>query len=104
MKELLVICTTESPFRDPDGNMYIQLDGMSMGSPLGPTFANFFMAEVENRTLDGMSPNSKPSLYVRYIDDIFVICDEETLLQMKDTMSQISGMNFTIEESIGSRF
>ena len=103
MKELLIICTTEVPFRKPDGTMFIQLDGVSMGSPLGPTFANFFMAEVENRTLDGMTSTTKPSLYGRYIDDIFVLCSEEILLHMKDLMSQISGMNFTIEKSIENK-
>ena len=39
----------ELPYRDMDGKMYVQCDGVSMGSPLGPTFANFFMAEGENR-------------------------------------------------------
>jgi hypothetical protein len=84
LKELLTICTTEAPFRDPEGNMYIQIDGVSMGSPLGPTFANFFMAEVENRVLDGLSPTTTPTLYGRYIDDIFVVCSEEVLSLLKE--------------------
>ena len=66
LRDLLLICTTEVPFKDMDGKMYIQCDGVSMGSPLGPTFANFFMAEVENRALS----NIRVSLYCRYIDDI----------------------------------
>ena len=40
MKELLLICTTETPFQF-NGKSYVQLDGVSMGSPLGPTFADF---------------------------------------------------------------
>ena len=100
LRELLVICTTEVPFRDAEGKMYIQVDGVSMGSPLGPTFANFFMAEVENRTLAGIPSASKPSFYGRYIDDIFTICEESVLLLMKDEMTLISGMNFTIERSV----
>lgn len=66
-----------------------------MGSPLGPTFANFFMAEVENRAL--LNTNTQPSLYCRYIDDIFVICTMDTLTGLKDEMSLISGLNFTFE-------
>ena len=49
MRELLITCTTEVPFRNINGDMYVQCDGVSMGSPLGPTFANFFMAEVEKK-------------------------------------------------------
>ena len=99
LKELLLICTTEVPFRDMDGKMYIQCDGVSMGSPLGPTFANFFMAEVENRALEHIYP----SLYCRYIDDIFTICDEDTLMVLKDEMMTISGMNFTIEKTVDNK-
>ena len=101
LEELLLICTTEVPFRDIDGTMYRQNDGMSMGSPLGPTFANFFMAEVENRAL--VNTNLAPSLYCRYIDDIFVICDNDTLIRLKDEMILLSGLNFIVEESVDNR-
>ena len=96
LRDLLLVCTTEVPFRDMDGKMFVQIDGVAMGSPLGPTFANFFMAEVEDRALT----NIHPSLYCRYIDDIFVICHLDTLKLLQQEMMTISGMNFTIEESV----
>ena len=99
LRELLLICTTEVPFRDMDGKMYVQCDGVSMGSPLGPTFANFFMAEVENRALTDITL----PLYCRYIDDIFLICDEGTLRQLQSEMMTISGMNFTIEKAVSNK-
>ena len=71
LKELLKTCTTEVPFRDMDKHIYVQRDGVGMGSPLGVTFANFFMAEVEDRAIDNIS--CAPSIYGRYIDDIFVL-------------------------------
>ena len=74
-----------------------------MGSPLGPTFANFFMAEVESRALASMPSTSKPSLYGRYIDDIFIICEEEVLIRLKDELMSISGMNFTIERAVENK-
>ena len=103
LRELLLICTREVPFKDSEGKMYIQVDGVSMGSPLGPTFANFFMAEVENRALAGLPPTSRPSFYGRYIDDIFTICEEEVLLLLQEELSLISGMNFTIERSVENK-
>ena len=99
LRDSLLICTTEVPFKDMDGKMYIQCDGVSMGSPLGPTFANFFMAEVENRALS----NIQVSLYCRYIDDIFLICDTDTLQILQREMMTISGMNFTFERSVNNK-
>ena len=101
MRELLLTCTTEVPFRNINGDMYVQRDGVSMGSPLGPTFANFFMAEVENRALQNL--NVTPALYGRYIDDIFTICEEEELILLKDEMMNISGLIFTIERSVENK-
>ena len=61
LRELLLLCTTSVPFRNIDGKMYIQKDGMSMGSPLRPIFPNFYMADVENKVLS--IPNMKPNIY-----------------------------------------
>ena len=49
--------------------LYQQIDGVSMGSPLGPTIANFFLAETETRLLQ-QQLNSAPKVYFRYVDDI----------------------------------
>lgn len=40
-KSLLETATKESLFTS-DNQLYIQVDGVAMGSPLGPTFANAF--------------------------------------------------------------
>ncbi|XP_076059477.1 uncharacterized protein LOC143036107 [Oratosquilla oratoria] len=69
LRELLRICTQESPFRFPRGNLYQQEDGVSMGSPLGVLFANFFMGSVEKEVLNRIR---QPIAYGRYVDDIFV--------------------------------
>ena len=47
-----------------------------MGSPLGPTLANFFLAAVETKLL-AQNSDCSPKLYVRYVDDIFAIFKEE---------------------------
>ena len=46
LKNLLIICTQKSHFQF-NGNYYDQLDGVAMGSPLGPLFANLFMDEFD---------------------------------------------------------
>ena len=97
LRELLILCTTSVPFRNVDGKLYIQKDGMSMGSPLGPTFANFYMADVENKVLN--MPNMKPNIYCRYVDDIFTDADKELLLEIKKSMEEHSVLKFTYEEA-----
>ena len=47
MKELLYLCTKEGHFTFND-EIYMQTDGVMMGSPLGSLIANIFMCELEN--------------------------------------------------------
>ena len=54
--------------------MYVQQDGVAMGSPLGVLFANFYMGVVEERVF---SKIPRPHIYCRYIDDTFVSLDTE---------------------------
>ena len=55
--------------------LYTQIDGVAMGSPLGPTLANFFLAHFETTLIDKFS-GVKPKIYLRYVDDISVTFDE----------------------------
>ena len=50
LEQLLHICTSETPFKH-NGQVYKQINGVSMGSPLGPTFGDFYMSYVENYLL-----------------------------------------------------
>ena len=50
MRELLLLCTQEVPFTF-NGETYMQVDGVMMGSPLGPLFANIFMCDLENKLI-----------------------------------------------------
>ena len=54
--------------------LYQQHDGVSVGSPLALTLANFFLAHIENKLL-GKQLDFHPKLYSRYIDDIFAVFD-----------------------------
>ena len=53
-------------------NLYCkQVDGVAMGSPLGPTLANLFVVYYESKWLENCQPQFKPQFYRRYMDDIF---------------------------------
>ena len=98
LKELLTVCTTETPFKHPNGNIYKQVEGVSMGSPLGPLFANFYMADLENGILQRMCNNEAPIVYCRYVDDIFlVVKNVKTVYSLKKQFEQNSVLKFTYE-------
>jgi hypothetical protein len=99
MDELLSICTTQCPFREPSGSLYVQCDGVSMGSPLGPTFASYYMCELENLAFRTIPV--KPVVYCRYVDDCFLVINNIRELHfLKDYFEQNSVLNFTFETEI----
>ena len=54
-----------------NGQIYTQQMGVAMGTPIAPTLANLFMADLEQEFLS--TQTVKPFLYKRYIDDILMI-------------------------------
>ena len=102
LKQLLELCTREAPFKCPEGKLYVQIEGVAMGSPLGPTFANFYMGEIEKRVFE--NPENKPNIYARYVDDMFVQIENETELnRLKQLFQDNSVLNFTYELNINSK-
>ena len=70
---------------------------------LGPTLANFFMANLENKLLQKES-DTNPKLYLRYVDDIFAIFEDQrsstTFLDLLN--SQHKSIRFSMEKSNGT--
>ncbi|MEC8569013.1 MAG: reverse transcriptase domain-containing protein, partial [Pseudomonadota bacterium] len=96
--ELLTLATLNVEFSFND-NMYRQVDGVAMGSPLGPILANIFVGYYEEQLFKIMP---EPALYRRYVDDIFVLSsgshEVETLLQNLSNLHP--SLAFTKEEEV----
>ena len=56
-----------------NGSLFEQIGGVSMGSPLGPYFANIFLSFHENSWLENCSRSFKPIHHRRYVDDCFLL-------------------------------
>ncbi|CAH8503779.1 unnamed protein product [Schistosoma intercalatum] len=97
IKQLILRCTMNVQFRF-DNEYYRQLDGVAMGSPLGPLLANIFLAKPENGPLK--STITHLPTYYRYIDDTFIVLEKENdkhnLLNIFNNVHP--SINFTSED------
>ena len=84
--KLLDICLSKNDF-DFDGKCYLQTWGTAMGKLFAPNYANIFMAKWEREAL--AKCNLQPTIYLRFLDDIFLIWDhgEEEFKQFFDTLN-----------------
>ena len=97
LRNLLHLCTKRAPFTTHKGQMFTQVDGVAMGSPLGVLFANFYMGIVEERVFSSIPT---PHRYCRYIDDTFVVVEREKDIEdLIDNFQQQSVLRFTSEKS-----
>ena len=60
-----------------DNVLYKQTEGLGMGLPLGPTFANIFMCYHESKWLNDCPVDFRPVFYQRYIDDTFLLFNDK---------------------------
>jgi len=97
-KELLTLATRESLILF-NGKYYKQIDGVAMGSPLGPTLANIFLGYKETEWLSNCPSELKPSYYRRYVDDIFLLFDnDDVIVKFQEYMNlQHANIHFTSE-------
>ena len=97
---LLRMVTTGVEFSFDD-MMYRQVDGVAMGSPLGPILANIFVGYCESRVPETMWP----SIYCRFVDDTFGFFENrrqsENLLKYLNSLHP--SLKFTCEEEKDGR-
>ena len=93
--ELLRIATKNQLFQF-EGNLYEQVDGVAMGSPLGPLMANSFMCNIEKQL---ETENKMPAFYKRYVDDtLSTMSNSETASEFLTTLNNSQpSIDFTME-------
>ena len=62
-----------------DGKIYKQIDGVSMGSSLGPVLANVIMSEFQRLVVDKLIKDGLIKFYIRYVDDTLVLAKAENI-------------------------
>ena len=98
-KELLELSSKNAFFLFND-QYRKQIDGVAMGSPLGPHFANAFLCHFESKWLEDCPKEFKPVYYRRYVDDIFVLFEDSGHIEKyKNYMNSLhSNLSFTSEK------
>ena len=87
-----------------NGEVWKQIDGNSMGSPLGPPLANFYVSYLEQYCIDFNSDIS-PNFYCRYVDDVYCIfIDKDSNIDFLNHLNNVSSpLRFTIEEMTNNK-
>ena len=82
MRKLFHFATAQTHFAY-NNQYYDQVDGVAMGSPLGPVLANLFMSNFEKTWLaEHNGTEYSPIFYKRYVDDIFCIMKSKELVSI----------------------
>ena len=63
-----------------------------MDTPMGPQYANIFMTDLEERILE--KSTQKPILYLRYIDNIFMLWIHGETGSRQLTLNKLTGDNW----------
>lgn len=99
---LISLCVEDVQFSF-DNKLYVQSDGVAMGSPLGPVLSNIFLGFLETHLLAN-DINRLTVSYSRFVDDTFVIVrslkDSESLLSILNSVHP--NLSFTIESEQAS--
>ena len=93
VSNLLRLVLTKNNFTF-NGKHYLQVGGTAMGTKLAPSYANIFMGHLEQQMLEGY--HKKPTLWLRFIDDIFVVWPHD-LNELNTFLTYMNSFHDTIK-------
>ena len=95
LKELQYLCTKQLHFTF-NNNIYIQCDGVAMGSPLGPLIANIFMTSLE----EDLIPTLKSCLcnWKQCVNDMHAYVESTKVEYISNKLNNYhQNINFTLK-------
>ena len=67
--------------------LYQQIDGVSMGSSLGPLLANIIMTELKRKVIKQFIDDKTLMFYGRYVDDTLIVVKPEDLNRVHNALN-----------------
>ena len=78
--------------------LYEQLDGVSMGSSLGPVLANIIMTELENVVIRPLIDSNVIKFYRRYVDDTLLLLKANDVDKVHRALEKFDkNLKFTVD-------
>jgi len=97
LKKLLLDACKKTAFSF-NNVIYEQIDGVSMGSSLGPTLANVIMTELEKVIVDELVASGMIKFYIRYVDDTLLLTKPESVDEILRKFNSFDkNLQFTID-------
>ena len=97
MKKLILDACTKTVFSF-NSKFYRQVDGVSIGSPLGPVLANIIMTKLESTIVKELVDISLVKLYMRYVDDTLLLVKDKDINYIHKRLNSFDkNIKFTID-------
>ena len=94
----LLLCL-DSAYCNYDNDIYKEINGLPMGSPLSATLTNIVMEQAETKIINKLTYYIK--IYYRYIDDTLICLPKNKINDILDKFNKIHPkLIFRLEESI----
>ena len=100
----LILDTCQKTIFSANGQLYQQIDGVSMGACLGPVLANIIMTEHEKVIVDRLIADGTIAFYARYVDDtLLLIKPEKVDYVLQQFNSYHTDLQFTLDTFIDNK-
>ena len=97
LKKLILDCCTKTPFSF-DGQIYVQKEGVCMGSSLAPVLANIILTEFERVIVSDLINDGVIKFYKRYVDDTLVLIKPSDISSVLAKFNSFDrNLNFTVD-------
>ena len=97
MKKLILDGSTKTVFSF-NSKFYKQIDGVSMGLPLGPVLANIIMTELESTIVKELVDKSLVKLYMRYADNTLLLVKDKDINYLHKRLNSFDkNIKFTVD-------
>ena len=94
------MCETAFSF---NGQMYEQIEGVSMGASLGPVVANIILTELENVIVNDLIESGKIKFYKRNVDDTLLLIRPEDIDSVLASFNSFDkNIQFTVDRFINT--
>ena len=97
LKKLIRDTCTKTVFSS-NGQLYEQIDGVSMGSSMGPLLANIIMTQLEELIINPLINDGTIKFYSRYVDDTLLVMKPSDINLVHEKLTSFdSNLKFTVD-------